>query len=695
VTLTVSGYNLETYQAVLPAINPSLVVIDPMVIDANTPTDVTVTVYGPDGITPLEGIDVWAEGLGYATTPVATDVNGVAVINVDYPFGPTLDIVGQDPAETFPLFREPITVNALPLTTPDLYVTTDFGMSDQFGMNLPGTLHAVVTEPAHTLYMVLPDGTELSTPSTALEATPTELGVVTGLIAVSGYDVYTETFDVIAAFGTLAGNVSDLTLAPLAGVTVGVFEAGPGALVGSATTNGSGDYALPDPFPVDDYVIIVDLFGYLHYETTFFVGFDANTHDIVLEAAPAGDLSGVVTEAGTGLPLEATVQVYRSDNAELVAETTSDPGDGSYGVAGLTYFTYDVRVRAYHHTPVAVPVEIAAPAVVEDFVLDPTEGDILVIDDNAKLDRDLPGKLGEKTHALIAPPYHALPSRTAADIVTDLENLGYSTTLEALSATDPATWWSYDMILVSSGDNESTLGTAAFRLALVDYVESGGHILLEGGEIAYNHNDDASFAPIVLRITNWNGDSSGSVTVADPAHAVMNMPNVITGPIPVAYVGYGDADRVTLAADAQFAGSWSSYSAYGSVVCYDPTPSPVGGQIVYFTFDYGALDIVEGVNLLHNAVVWLLAVEAPGTASVGGTVTLQGSGDNSGVLVELSPGGGSLITDATGSYEFTGLYADTYTVRASKTAWSIDTAVVTLAEGEALTGVDLTLTHIY
>ena len=695
VTLTVTGYNLATYQVLLPAINASTVVIDPMVIDANTPTDITVTVYGPDGITPLAGIDVWAEGLGYATVPVATDINGVAVINVDYPFGPTLGIVGQDPAETYLLFDETIMVNALPLTAPDLDVTTAFGMTDQYGLNLPGTMNATVTEPGHTLFVVLPDGTELSTPDLTLEATPTELGQVTGLIAVSGYDTYSEAFDVVEAYGTLAGNVSDATKAPLAGVNVHVYEPGPGAYVGTATTGGTGDYALPDPILVADYLVIVDLFGYLHYESPIFLGFGANTHDIVLDAAPAGDLAGVVTETGTGLPLEATLKVYRSDNAELVAETTSDPADGSYAFVGLTYFTYDVNVRAIHHSPLTVPVVIDAPAVVQDFVLDPTAGDILVIDDNAKRDRDLPGKLGEKTNVLIAPPYHALPSRTAATMVTDLENLGYSTVLEDISATDPGTWFDYDMVLVSGADNTLDLGDAAFRASLIDFVNSGGHLLVEGGEIAYNHASESTFASTVLHISAWNGDSSGSVTVADPAHFTMSTPNVIVGPIACAYSGYGDADRVTVAPDGQMAGNWSSYVANGSVVCYDPTPSPVGGQIVYFTFDYGALDVIEGVNLLHNAVDWLLAVEAPGTASVSGNVTLQGSTDHSGVLVELLPGGDTMVTGASGDYEFTGLFAANYTVRASRASWSTDSAAFTLAEGEALTGVDMLLTHVF
>jgi len=693
VTLTITGFNLGTYQADLPAINPSVVVIDPMVIDANTPTDITVTVYGPDGITPLEGIDVWADGFGYSTVPVATGVDGVAVINVDYPFGPTLDIVGQDPAEAYLLFSQAITVNALPLTAPDLNVTTTFGMTDMYGQNMPGTMHVTVGEPGHTLYVVLPDGSELSTTDLSLEATPADLGEVVGTIAVSGYDVYSEAFDVVEAFGTLTGTVYAGGSLPMPDVTVQLLDDMGGFLM-ETVTDGSGVYDFGGDIAVNDYILSIDHFGFLHYELPFFLTFGPNVIDPSLDAAPAGDLSGVITETGTGTPLEGTVKVYRTDNGALVDEVVSGV-DGTYTVTGLTYFTYDVNVRAYHHSPVTVAVTIDAPAVVQDFVLDPTAGDILIIDDNAKFDRDLPGKLDAKTGQLIAPPYHALPSRTAAGMVTDLEGLGYSVVLEDLGVTDPGTWFDYDMILVSMADKTAELGDTAFRAELVDFVNAGGHLLIEGGEIAYYHNDEAAFASTVLHITDWNGDSSGNVTVADPLHSVMSVPNTIVGPIACAYSGYGDADRVTVAGDGQLVGDWSNYSGLGSVVCYDPTPSPVGGQIVFFAFDYGALEVTEGLSLLHNAVNWLLAIEAPGTASVSGTVTLQGATDHSGILVELMPGGDTVTTGPSGDYAFTSLYAAGYTVTASRPSWSTDAETFTLAEGEALTGVDMVLTHVY
>ncbi len=693
VTLTVTGYNLDTYQAVLPAINPSVVTIDPMVVDALVPTAVTVTVMDSDGVTPLPGIDVWAESLGYATTPVATDALGVAVVMVTAPYGPTLDMVGQDPAETYELFREAITVNAATLSAPDLSVATGIGLVDAYGAGWPGTMNAVVAEPGHTLFLVLPDETVFSTADLFIEATPAETGDVVGFIAVPGYELYSETFPVVTAEGSLSGVVSDGTKAPVGGVAVRVYEEGSGVTVGSATTAGDGSYAIAGPIAVGDYVLEAILFGYEIYESPIFMAHGANVADVTMTLAPAGDLSGTVTESGTGDPLDATVSVYRTDTGGLVTEAATDPADGSYLVSGLTYFNYDVRVTAYQHTPVQAAVEIDQPAVVQDFVMDPTEGNILLIDDTPTTARIAPDKYDDKGNLLSKGGL--VEARAADPMVNDLVALGYSVVVETMATTDPATWWSYDLILVTCGDNLTTVNDAAFRTSLSDHALAGGHILLEGGEVAYDHaSGDANFAANVMHVTSWGGDSSGNVDVADPLHSVTTIPNPLTGPFALTYVGYGDADRVTPAGDAQMIGNWTSYAASASVVGYDPTPSPVGGQIVFFTFSWYSLDATARTDLLHNAVTWLLAVEAPGTASVSGTVTLQNASDHSGVQVQLSPGGDIVTTGPDGAYEFTGLYAASYSVTATLSGWSNGRIDFTLAEGEALTGQDMMLTSV-
>ena len=174
----------------------------------------------------------------------------------------------------------------------------------------------------------------------------------------------------------------------------------------------------------------------------------------------------------------------------------------------------------------------------------------------------------------------------------------------------------------------------------------------------------------------------------------MSVPNVITGPIPTGYVGYGDQDAMPVAADAVMAGGWTEDSN-ASVICYDTTPAPVGGDIVFFTFNYLVMDAGTRVDLLQNAVTWLLAVEEPGTAAISGTVELMGELDHSGTLVEFIPGGGSMVTGPDGAYAFTELYAGTFALKASHLGWGTGIVEVTLDEGEVMTNFDLILNPEY
>ncbi|MDO9172152.1 MAG: carboxypeptidase-like regulatory domain-containing protein, partial [bacterium] len=426
--------------------------------------------------------------------------------------------------------------------------------------------------------------------------------------------------------------------------------------------------------------------GYLHFEQAMFLNYGPNTFDVAMVAAPSGVLTGLITDSVTAEPLQGIVRVYRSDNSALYTETTSD-ASGVFTTSALPYFTYNVVVRASHHVPVTIAIEINEPVVEKDFVLDPTNGDILVIDDNAKAGFAA-DKFDEKGQ-LISAGYATEEDKAVTNLVNDLEFLGYGVTVQTMGTTVPADWSLYDLLLVSSGANVTTLDDAAFRTAMINYVTAGGHLLLEGGEVGYDHYSTGAFASTVMHTNDWNSDQSGTLEVAAPTHYVMSVPNVIGGGNAITYSGYGDQDAMTPLADAVMVGTWSTYPTDASVICYDPNPAPAGGQIVFFTFNYAALEAGCAANLLENAVQWLLTPEFGG-CSVSGRVDLAGSSDDSGVLVEAIPNGGSTYTDAAGNYSLPGLYAGNYTIRASKAAWSIASTPVTLAEGQQLAGVNLT-----
>ncbi|MCP4146066.1 MAG: hypothetical protein GY752_12400, partial [bacterium] len=288
-----------------------------------------------------------------------------------------------------------------------------------------------------------------------------------------------------------------------------------------------------------------------------------------------------------------------------------------YSIENLPFFDYDILVRAYHHVPVTMTITINGPSVTQNFMLDPTNGDILIISHGVKgLTAD---KFDEKGN-LIASGYAPAESRTTADLVADLEYLGYSAQTEDINAINPDDWVLYDMLLVAVGDNTADF-PAGFQTALTSFAAAGGHYIVEGGEVFYNHNG-SGFGADVLHCESWQSDSSGSVTVADAAHYVMSVPNVIAGPIAVSYAGYGDQDSATPTSDAVMVGGWTE-SPSASVITYDSNPAPAGGQYVGLCFNYSAMDVEPRQQLLQNVVTWLLALEI-GNCSVSGTVTLQG-----------------------------------------------------------------------
>ncbi len=690
VKMVAMAQNKVPYMADIMVIVPAQITIDPMVIDVNTTTDITVTIMDSDGVYPQPGINVWAEGLGYSTAPVMTDASGVAVITVNYAFGPTLDIVGQDPAESYRLFTEQVAVNAMDLTTPDLTVSTDIGLSDAFALNLPGYLHASVGEAGGDLFAMLPDGSVVAGAGYDMTLTPEAQGQVTGIIAVSGYNVYSEAFDIIEAYGTLAGNVTTGGTA-MAGVTVtGLDEFG--GTVFTSVTDASGNYATPEEVLVDTYALVVDHFGYLHFEQDVFVGYGANTFDIALTAAPSGVLSGVVIDADSMEPLQATIRVYRTDTGDLYTETLCAE-DGTFATSALPYFDYEVRVRAWHHVPVSLTMTIEEAEVVKNFALLATNGDLLLINDGGAKDY-IPAKMGGKRgDELLAEGYTATLAKSATQMTADLEEMGYFVTVVDAAEADPATFWDYDLVILSCSNNTETLENTALQNGLVTFAQDGGHILLEGGELGYDHYGSGDFATYVMHSNDWNHDSSGNVNVADDTSYMLNNPNPACTPITITYAGYGDSDAMVPLPDAAMPMNWSEYPTDAAVITYDPNPAPEGGQIVFFCWNYLAAD--QGrYALLENAVQWLLTPEI-GNCSISGQAMLSGMTDHSGITVKAIPNGGTATTDASGMFHLPGLYAGTYQVIAEKEGWAPAFVEVTMADGEVVTGMSLVLTESY
>ena len=701
-TLTAFGYNAETYQATLLAIVPQEVAVEPATVPVTVATEVTITVTDPDTGDGIDDVLIEILGFGFTSDPCQTDALGQVVIEVTPEFGEILLVRGRKVGESYTLFTVELPVTgAVPLIEPSVIAgVPDIGLADALTPHLEGEVTAATSEAGFTLRLQ-GGGLDLAfaaeDPSLTVTVTPTALVPVLATLTRPGFEIFQQSIPVVAAFGTLAGIVvdGDDDDAPLAGARVRGFNAGgdPGGTpLFDLTTTAGGVYAHAEELPVGYYDLYASKFGYLAYSETIFLMYGANDHPIVLSQAPAGVIAGVVTSAADTSPLAAVVRVYRQDTGELYDQTETDPLTGAYATAALPQSTYNLDVRSFQFIPQARAVVLDETTVVADFQLEPTAGDLLLLDDSSLKAAYVEPKF-DKHGQVLGDGYEAEPDRAAADLMADLQAIGYNVTMQSATASDPATWALYDLVILCSGGNTTPLSNATLRQALTAYRNAGGKLLVEGGEVAYRMNStDSAFLNNVLKVSAWNGDNGGNVIVADAGHHVMSVPNLITGPLALNYTGYGASDYVTAATGAQVVGAWSSQPARASVICFDSNPDPQGGQFVFFTFNYSQLAAGRS-ELLHNAVNWLLTPEA-GDATVSGIARLHGQTDHAGITVSAMPGGGETVTAADGSFELTNLYAGTYTIVANLDGWASAAAEVTLQSGETISDLDLVLTLV-
>jgi hypothetical protein len=302
--------------------------------------------------------------------------------------------------------------------------------------------------------------------------------------------------------------------------------------------------------------------------------------DVELSMAPMFTVSGTVT-TGEAAPLEARVAAYYHPGGLLADSITTGASDGSFSLI-LAAGEYDFDVRASGYVPHLEYANVESDSAF-DFVLTSTSGAILVLDDDAG----------------------------AADIAGDLALLGFAVVEESAASGDPATWVGYDLVISSSGDNNSPVSSSSYRSHLIDYVAGGGLLLIEGGELAYDALSSpgySNFADSVLHSDQWNGDNAGQLEVspAQATHPVATSPNALPATIGINYNGYGSEDAAHPAGGAYAVFATASEPSDAGVLVFDNPPGGGEGQVVFFAFAYS--DLSDGAvarNLLENTVAYL------------------------------------------------------------------------------------------
>ncbi|PID81019.1 hypothetical protein CSB20_04505, partial [bacterium DOLZORAL124_64_63] len=351
VTLTITGYNLLTEVATLQAIVPVVVDIQPASIPVGENTKVTVTLADPPSARGTVGVTVTIDGFGVDAMSAVTDENGEAVFNVTPEYGEILSVTGREPDAAYDMFTEGLPVTGAQELTGAVVSAevASIGLVDALTPHIEGSVTAgsdvadfqLVLSGCGLDSQSMADGYSIVRP-----VTPTSTGIVTATLLKSGYEVVSSHIDVVPAYGTLAGTVTDADDegTPVAGVRVYGFATGDdpsGTPLFDLTTDAAGRYALDEDLPVGDYDLYTSRFGYLNHMETYFLMYGANDHGIALNQAPSGVLSGTVTALDGGEPVAAVIKVKRADNNQLMATVNTDEL-GHYETPALTYYEYRV-----------------------------------------------------------------------------------------------------------------------------------------------------------------------------------------------------------------------------------------------------------------------------------------------------------------------------------------------------------------
>ncbi len=171
--------------------------------------------------------------------------------------------------------------------------------------------------------------------------------------------------------GTVSGQVTDsLTALPISGATVQVFQNN--VLVGSTSTNGSGNYTIPD-LALGSSIVIASAATYqTASQGAIIQSGETSTANFSLQSNP-GTVSGIVTSLSSGSAIPNAI-VELNVNNEVSYSTTTD-GSGNYSITGVSPGSYVMHAHATNYqTGITGVTVLAGQTSIVNFALDSSLG---------------------------------------------------------------------------------------------------------------------------------------------------------------------------------------------------------------------------------------------------------------------------------------------------------------------------------
>ena len=234
---------------------------------------------------------------------------------------------------------------------------------------------------------------------------------------------------------------------------------------------------------------------------------------------------------------------------------------------------------------------------------------------------------------------HSDDDQSADMFQSAFEGLGYAVTNESSDETSCSTWNNYDIVVWSCGDDATPIYYYKYKKMLIDYVDDGGHLLLESGEIVSwikQHGGqviDRELREKVLHATaDWVYSDVGDLTISIE-HPVATTPNLLPKTVNFTPTApgdnSGDADAVRILPDAAGICNWSSV-AYGgspitesvarisySLIAYELHENDADAECDVWEQGSGRLDIKDAYDVLTKGIMvdsqWIVGNVHPGS----------------------------------------------------------------------------------
>ncbi len=294
-------------------------------------------------------------------------------------------------------------------------------------------------------------------------ATPVE-----AIAAKRGYNVCADTFPSVIPYGALTGRVIDL----ISGTPSGrprIRLLHDGETIAQMRTDFTGNFALPTAFLCDSYTVEITGFGYRDTAHTFLLA----THGVYNFTLQPTDRSSIIARVkdGAGMPLDAEICLISLETNEALTEGSRLEA-GTYDLSRQPYSSFLAVARRRGFSPVRTIVTPTSDFTTVDLIMSPMAQNALIIDCTS---------MGTEPVA----------------IRRCLDSLGFGATVST-AFPDTATMWDYNLVVISCGTNSYPLDATKLQ-TLLDYVNGGGRIIFEGGDVAYQVVSRGGFDVIFSR----------------------------------------------------------------------------------------------------------------------------------------------------------------------------------------------------